>query len=156
MYYCFACDSTFDKPKTEYQSVPYGMGNAHFDFGVCPLCGSDDIEEACLCRECGKVLTEDTNFGGLCKECITENMNLATTMFDFCNETATKKETNEFAIKCLGYDGINEILRAYFVEKCKEDYNCFEKERKKFIDEFAQDIGEWLAKKESEVINGKT
>ena len=156
MFYCNDCQETFDEPKTEYQSVPYGMGNAHFDYYVCPYCNSDDFEEADTCRECNEVITDENNYGGLCKSCIAEDMNLAITMFDFCEETTSQKEVNEFAIECLGYDGINEILREYFKERCEKDYNCFEKERKKFIDEYTQDIGEWLTKKDSEVNNEKT
>ena len=43
-----------------------------------------------------------------------------------------------------------------FVEKCKEDYNCFEEQRKKFIDEYTQELGEWITKKDSERDNEKT
>ena len=149
MYYCNECDTFFDEPETKSQSVPYGMGNAHFEFDVCPFCKSDDIEETENCRECGEPLTEDNNFSGLCKNCIAEDMNLATTMFDFCQDTDITNGINEFAIECLGNKGINEILREYFAEKCKEDYNCFEQQRKKFIDKFTKEIGEWITQKDS-------
>lgn len=36
---------------------------------VCPVCGSDDIDPADTCKECGNTLAADEIIGGLCPLC---------------------------------------------------------------------------------------
>ncbi len=148
-YLCHNCEETFDEPKTDTQSVPYGMGNAAFEFYVCPYCNSDDYEEVTECKECGKVIDEDNNFSGLCAECVKENCNLPVTVFDFSVDIEPDA-VSDFALKCLGAKGINEILRQYFQEISETDIDKFAKEQDEYIDEYIINIGEWLEAKEND------
>lgn len=149
MYLCEDCGNTFNEPKIAQQSVPYGIGNAHFDFCVCPFCGSNCIVDTEVCVECGKPFDDKHLYGGICKDCIHEDCNLPITVFDFSVNIEPEK-ISDFAIKCLGARGINEILREYFKDISETDYNKFSKERKEYVDKNIICIGEWLEEKNNE------
>lgn len=149
IYLCYDCENTFEEPATAKQSVPYGMGNTHFDFEVCPYCNSDNFVETGKCTECERATDENDLYGGICRECIHEDCNLPITVFDFSVEIEPE-QISDFAIKCLGARGINEILREYFKDISETDYNKFSKERKEYVDKNIICIGEWLEEKNNE------
>lgn len=147
-YLCKECNSTFDYPKIEYRGTEYGITPHTFEVYVCPECGSENFIEVEACKECNKIIVEGKNdCGGICDECVHENCNLPIVVFDFCNDSEPEK-INDFAIKCLGAKGINEILRDYFKEISETDYSRFEKEREAYIEKYIDEIGEWLSKNE--------
>ena len=145
MYLCAECGAKFEEPATNYDLVPYGMGNARYEFYVCPNCKSDEIDEIIECVECGEPTNEDTNYSGYCKKCIYSHCNSPLTVFDFSVDSHPN-DISDFALACLGEKGINEILREYFCEIDKTCPDRFTKERIDYIDECLVDIGEWMAK----------
>ena len=70
MYKCHDCGETFASPKTvkvclgEYAGTP-----ALNEETECPICGSDDYEEAELCESCGGYFFPDDLEEGLCEDC---------------------------------------------------------------------------------------
>ena len=76
MWYCLDCKEYFDEPQTEtsrYWSADMGYdGTWEETICQCPICHSEDIEEARdECDACGKTVydTEDVNGIYLCPEC---------------------------------------------------------------------------------------
>ena len=73
MYCCNTCKSSFDAPRVNH----CGGGDSGESWSVCPVCGSDNIEEAEPCMLCGKAVTEDNsapymNAHQLCADLVTK------------------------------------------------------------------------------------
>lgn len=62
MYRCLSCDKTFSDLKSEndYDGFDYG---AQRSYGVCPNCGSEDIDEQIgTCESCGDEIYESDRY----------------------------------------------------------------------------------------------
>ena len=75
-WYCHECESYFDEDEMKYEKELHtelaGMGGDCCEtFGVCPNCGSEDIEECEKCEVCGEEVVELHWVGNdrLCDEC---------------------------------------------------------------------------------------
>ena len=68
-YVCMDCKCEFDSPIKEYDRATGYNGY------VCPVCGSDDIEETAECIMCGAVKLKDSMNYGICLGCIQEVSN---------------------------------------------------------------------------------
>ena len=75
MYFCLDCEEYFEEPRMEkeFHSELNGMGGRTYEeYGVCPKCGSEDIEE---CRDkcdiCGAEVHSTKMVGSfdLCPDC---------------------------------------------------------------------------------------
>lgn len=74
MYYCNDCKHEFEDPKMECElhGELAGMGGEKYEyFSVCPICGSEDIEEEEVCDLCKNYRPKLIPIGGkwICKEC---------------------------------------------------------------------------------------
>ena len=71
LYRCDDCGAVFDKPRIRYEhhSELAGMpGPKDEEIRVCPVCGSDYIEEGHECVRC----LGFTPFGDFCADCLNE------------------------------------------------------------------------------------
>ena len=72
---CHDCESTFYYPDMVlYRAGRIGNGSENWEdaeyYGVCPVCGSDEIYEAYFCANCEKEVEEDElDEDYLCLEC---------------------------------------------------------------------------------------
>ena len=70
MYICKTCHGVFEMPRMAQELVTRDP-LAYEDILECPECGSDEVEEAKLCAECGRYFCEDDLIGGhICEECL--------------------------------------------------------------------------------------
>lgn len=62
----YACEA--GRVKEPHDEIPGGF---YETFYICPVCGSQDYEEAAYCDHCGGAFLEDKLIGGhYCEECI--------------------------------------------------------------------------------------
>lgn len=63
MYICVDCKEVFSEPAEIEEDfgwdTEYGRNSAMQSFWVCPCCGSDCLEEAGECIECGNYFSKD-------------------------------------------------------------------------------------------------
>ena len=69
MLFCNGCGQTFEEVKIIEEHHPFGMSTAGEEFGVCPFCNYEDIDEAKKCERCGNYFAEDSLHNGLCECC---------------------------------------------------------------------------------------
>ena len=76
MWFCEDCGAFFDESEIaterEYHSELAGMGGKTYEeYGVCPKCRSEDIEECEVCEICGNPVKETTYIADkdMCEEC---------------------------------------------------------------------------------------
>ena len=65
MTICIACGHVFDERDTTAWWSPDGEY-----YSCCPRCGSDELDEAVLCEECGEYT--DAHADGLCDSCFSK------------------------------------------------------------------------------------
>lgn len=83
MYKCARCSSVFgesDKRREDIGGYETGVGYyPHYEhFNVCPVCGSDEIDEAVRCENCGEYVFIDSAYltdrlEYLCMDCKEES-----------------------------------------------------------------------------------
>lgn len=106
-YECKNCGNVFPKEELK-ERFEYGR------FYVCPRCESDDLKEADLCKECGKVLNENEVGCSLCKDClfelldydigynyIVENNELPIFIFEYVFDTQEPEKTSDLLMQEL-------------------------------------------------------
>lgn len=75
MYYCRNCGATFEsgeEMKIKERSEYFGF-LAEEENSVCPECGSDEYEEALICRICGETFPKsEEDCEGVCEKCSAE------------------------------------------------------------------------------------
>lgn len=80
MYYCEDCDSYFE----EAEMIPYTdadiwhQGYKH----ICPICKSEEIEEAAKCITCGEYICKEKCEGGICDNCKADLQRAATAFIE--------------------------------------------------------------------------
>ena len=89
MYYCKNCYKEFEQPERKKECFEDFYGVSHlfhdrnyFDMLICPVCGSDDIEEMQKCDRCEEYFLEDDltdteemaggGIGYLCLDCLND------------------------------------------------------------------------------------
>jgi hypothetical protein len=67
---CNKCGETFDEAReiVEYEEA-WGRPTVIAEYGVCPFCGSESIEESEVCEHCEREVASSECFGGICREC---------------------------------------------------------------------------------------
>ena len=71
MYICEICGNVFDEPVVRSWLNYHGEG-MYEPYGeeLCPDCGSDKIDKAYQCEECGEYVSIFELYGGLCESCV--------------------------------------------------------------------------------------
>ncbi len=72
MLVCMSCKCLSDESdlREVVDRVPYGEGYVDMPSGgVCPHCGSDELNKAAECACCGECVDKDTIDCGLCDSC---------------------------------------------------------------------------------------
>ena len=88
MYICMHCGNTFDEPVKHYEH-----DTGYWD-EECPICGSEDFEEAAECSECGRVHAVDALIDGLCAECIEKKSDDIPTAYQYGESRTQTVELN--------------------------------------------------------------
>lgn len=123
---CLHCGAEFESPLRDYD---YATG--HFD-DSCPNCGSEDIEEAAECEECGAVKSAETieRYDGLCEDCIREKAADLETAFRYGMDNKVTIEVNGLIASAWStFQMEMELLRSVTqddaVRYCMDDYGDF-------------------------------
>ena len=67
-YICTNCGHIFEEGE---EVIKHYDGE---DWACCPSCGSTEIVDGVRCKECGKVVEENTLFDGWCKDCLLDKL----------------------------------------------------------------------------------
>ena len=97
--------------KTYYVGEVWGAP-AYAYKGICPLCGNDSFSEIEICESCGKDITNNVGYEGLCEDCIMENATLSNAIaigLSGCDGD----EISHFYTDHLSRDEINQILKTH-------------------------------------------
>ena len=88
MWYCRNCRHEFEEPQ-----IWDGESFAE-RYGICPICGHDDIVEMTECDECGELFDPDTMIGPLCENCY--ELAVKEAARDYLADTEQEKEFAEW------------------------------------------------------------
>lgn len=70
-YVCVECGEVFDKDQAEYyverDTGEGGYGNVMYSAMLCPVCGSEDIDDAKFCPVCGEWHGREDDI--ICEDC---------------------------------------------------------------------------------------
>ena len=72
---CNVCGEQFadSQIRRGYDDYPYGERLVTVcTHGVCPVCGSDDLRDECVCAQCGEEVLETDMNDGFCRYCAEE------------------------------------------------------------------------------------
>ena len=116
----------------------YDRGTGHYD-DECPNCGSEDIEEADSCVECGAVKSKDSLINGICAGCIkeaAEDMRLA---YQYGAARTSVIELNGVLARAFTRVQIEAILENWLMVNGDFGKECFQ-----FATDDEGDFAEWL------------
>ncbi len=147
---CNECKSLFDSDQIKTERDWVGMCGdipAYQDLGVCPVCGSSNLEDAYECPKCGQYFTADEMLYDICDKCIDSFRYDVETCEKIAEGETEDVEINLFLASIFDPDEINAILRDY-MHMNMDEIDC-----SKFINEdkywFAEKI-ENLIREENE------
>ena len=116
----------------------YDQGTGHYD-DECPNCGSEDIEEAESCVECGAVKSKDSLINGICAGCIkeaAEDMRLA---YQYGADRTSVIELNGVLARAFTRVQIEAILENWLMVNGDFGKECFQ-----FATDDEGDFADWL------------
>ena len=119
----------------------YDRGTGHYD-DECPNCGSEDIEEADSCVECGAVKSKDSLINGICAGCIkeaAEDMRLA---YQYGADRTSVIELNGVLARAFTRVQIEAILENWLMTNGDFGRECFQ-----FATDDECDFADWLNEK---------
>ena len=133
MWICNECGTVFENPH-EYYEHDTGYHGAD-----CPLCGSDDIDEAERCAECDEWVNEKNLVNGLCPACIEKHANDYETVKAYGEDRKAAVEINGFLAWAFTPAEIEEILE----RELKNSGNA-KMDAHKFATDDTDDFTNWL------------
>ena len=134
-FVCLHCGHEFS---WEELKRTYDRGTGHYD-DECPSCGSEDIEEAESCVECGAVKSKDSLINGICAGCIkeaAEDMRLA---YQYGADRTSVIELNGVLAMAFTRVQIEAILENWLMTNGDFGKECFQ-----FATDDEGDFAEWL------------
>ena len=134
-FVCMHCGHEFS---WEELKRTYDRGTGHYD-DECPNCGSEDIEEAESCVECGAVKSKDSLINGICAGCIkeaAEDMRLA---YQYGADRTSVSELNGVLAMAFTRVQIEAILENWLMTNGDFGKECFQ-----FATDDEGDFAEWL------------
>jgi DNA-directed RNA polymerase subunit RPC12/RpoP len=99
-YICTDCGHIFEEGE---ETIKHYDGE---DWACCPSCGSTEIVDGVRCKDCGRVVEEDTLFDGWCKECLLEKL----ADYDLFFEYLTEGDTSGFVQNSHKVTGLEEFV----------------------------------------------
>jgi DNA-directed RNA polymerase subunit RPC12/RpoP len=139
MYICLHCGHEFEEPHNRYNKR---WSDSDDSEPCCPNCGSEDIEEALICEECGAVKSADEIVNGMCADCISiaaEDMRQA---YEYGADRTEVIELNGVLAMAFSKVQIEAILTNYLMNN-----GDFAAECKKFALDDKFDFTDWLAER---------
>lgn len=130
IYKCHDCGEAFNEPKIETWVERQDGDPVRYRLLFCPYCGSEDIDEAEECSECGEYHFE--LFNGICAGCLKDLAYDEQTAWEYGQEYSEKVEVN--GLLAYLFPDINEALLKLAKERlnnndhvqyCTDDLDAF-------------------------------
>lgn len=137
-FVCLHCGHEFS---WEELKRTYDRGTGHYD-DECPNCGSEDIEEAESCVECGAVKSKDSLINGICAGCIKEAADDMRLAYQYGAERTSVIELNGVLARAFTRVQIEAILENWLMVNGDFGKECFQ-----FATDDEGDFAEWLNEK---------
>lgn len=123
MQYCNECKQAFEEQTTRKEWVGDREHGGYVEYGECPNCGSEDIDDALLCPNCGEFCGELFGAFGkerMCEECIKE---FATeeNLIAYGYEDKRSVEINGYLAAMFEPDEIERLIQKEIEERKKID-----------------------------------
>ena len=134
-FVCMHCGHEFS---WEELKRTYDRGTGHYD-DECPNCGSEDIEEAESCVECGAVKSKDSLINGICAGCIKEAADDMRLAYQYGAERTSVIELNGVLARAFTRVQIEAILENWLMVNGDFGKECFQ-----FATDDEGDFAEWL------------
>lgn len=134
-FVCLHCGHEFS---WEELKRTYDRGTGHYD-DECPNCGSEDIEEAESCVECGAVKSKDSLINGICAGCIKEAADDMRLAYQYGAERTSVIELNGVLARAFTRVQIEAILENWLMVNGDFGKECFQ-----FATDDEGDFAEWL------------
>ena len=134
-FVCLHCGHEFS---WEELKRTYDRGTGHYD-DECPNCGSEDIEEAESCVECGAVKSKDSLINGICAGCIKEAADDMRLAYQYGAERTSVIELNGVLAMAFTRVQIEAILENWLMVNGDFGKECFQ-----FATDDEGDFAEWL------------
>lgn len=127
-YICNNCGAVVDtdKLRTVREEVGEYWGSPAYDsYGVCPCCGSEDLEEGEECVCCGEVFPREEMYGNVCLDCFFEYERKWKFWYNKCEEHSEKDtvKLNIFLLYQFTPEQIEEILLKELEKREKNSTN---------------------------------
>lgn len=144
-YFCRDCHETFEEPDTEREWVGDKEHGGYVEYSECPNCGSEDIDDALMCPNCGEFCGELFGAFGkerMCEECIKE---FATeeNLIRYGYEDKQKIEINGYLAEMFSPDEIDRLLKTELDDRQKYG-RCADKDKSR-RDTYIEDCKDNLA-----------
>lgn len=139
MFICLHCGHEFEEPHNRYNKR---WSDSDDSEPTCPNCGSEDIEEALVCEECGAVKSSDDIINGICSGCLTEAAEDYKTAFEYGSERTEVVELNGVIASYLSRNQIEAILVNYIMN----NGDIFQAAKDFALDD-KYDFAEWLSER---------
>lgn len=137
-FVCLHCGHEFS---WEELKRTYDRGTGHYD-DECPNCGSEDIEEAESCVECGAVKSKDSLINGICAGCIKEAADDMRLAYQYGAARTSVIELNGVLARAFTRVQIEAILENWLMVNGDFGKECFQ-----FATDDECDFAEWLNEK---------
>ena len=137
-FVCLHCGHEFS---WEELKRTYDRGTGHYD-DECPNCGSEDIEEAESCVECGAVKSKDSLINGICAGCIKEAADDMRIAYQYGAARTSVIELNGVLARAFTRVQIEAILENWLMVNGDFGKECFQ-----FATDDEGDFAEWLNEK---------
>ena len=137
-FVCLHCGHEFS---WEELKRTYDRGTGHYD-DECPNCGSEDIEEAESCVECGAVKSKDSLINGICAGCIKEAADDMRLAYQYGAARTSVIELNGVLARAFTRVQIEAILENWLMVNGDFGKECFQ-----FATDDEGDFAEWLNEK---------
>lgn len=150
MFKCHNCHFDFDEPEISGQHHPYGEGYAFESYSVCPRCGGS-FSEAFACKDCGDYFFSEELHNSYCIDCLTDNFSDTDDLFEFAKNITTDNNINEFVLYIFkSIEKTNDVLKLLLKSIDVLNPKMLEDKKNKFIEEYADDIAEFLEEQNNE------
>lgn len=150
-YFCNECKQAFDEPSIKHEWIGDREHGGYVEYGECPNCGSEDINDALMCPNCGEFCGELFGAFGkerMCEECIKE---LATeeNLIAYGYEDKQSVKINGYLAAMFTSDEIERLLKTELDDRQKYG-RCAAKDKSRrdtYIEDCKDNLAIYFAEK---------
>lgn len=136
-YFCNECKQAFDEFSIRREWVGSRERGGYVECGECPNCGSEDIDDALLCPECGEFCGElfgDGNKKIMCNDCI-QKLATEENLIAYGYEDKQSVEINGYLAAMLSEDEIERILQRELTVRIDYVLKIVKQRREEYIED---------------------